>query len=356
MNSKEEEKDYVKKINVMDLFAGVGGLSYGFHKNEVFDVVFANDVDKNATGAYKLNFPDTNVKTCCISEITDDMLKEYDIDVLIGGPPCQSYSTLGNRKMDKKANLFKEYNRILNIVKPKIFVYENVKGLLSMKNGKLIKEIVDLFEKSGYVIQYKLLNFADYGVPQLRERIILVGTKNGNFKYPDKTHDKYITMNEALSDLPSLLSNQRSSKYKSKPKNKYQVYLRDTSIMIEEHIVPNHNSKLVKMMSLLPDGGTIKDIPEEYKPKTGFGNSYSKLWWNKPVTTITRNFGTPSSARCIHPVDSRALTTREGARLQSFPDTFKFYGSRSNKNLQIGNAVPPIFSISLAKCVRQYLN
>ena len=133
--------------------------------------------------------------------------------------------------------------------------------------------------------------------------------------------------------------------------NKYQSLMRIGSNKLLDHNATTHNEKLIKIMSYIPEGGELNDVPVSIRPKKAFGNSYSRLWKHKPSTTITRNFGTPSSARCIHPFLNRGLTTREGARLQSFPDNYLFYGSRVSKNLQIGNAVPPILSNILAKSI-----
>ena len=123
---------------------------------------------------------------------------------------------------------------------------------------------------------------------------------------------------------------------------------------LKDNASPKNGEHLIKLMKALPDGGSKDDLPEELRPKSGFGNTYAKMWWKKPAPTITRNFACPSSSRCIHPRDSRALSTREGARLQSFPDSYKFYGSTGMKNLQIGNAVPPLLSVALAKQVEKY--
>lgn len=125
---------------------------------------------------------------------------------------------------------------------------------------------------------------------------------------------------------------------------------------VSEHNAPTNNDKLIKLMEHLPDGGSPQDIPEELRPKSGFANTYCRLWWDRPSTTITRNLSTPSSSRCIHPKTPRPLTTREGARLQSFPDHYIFYGSRSDKNLQIGNAVPPFLSEVLKNQIKKIFN
>lgn len=352
-----------KQFKVVDLFAGVGGLSYGFAHNPAFKIVMANEYDKNIATAYSLNNPSVNMLSCDIKDLGEDLIFEsagYDIDVIVGGPPCQSYSTLGKRQMDDRAHLFEEYCRILSIVEPKIFIFENVSGLLSMQNGNLIHTIVERFSNLGYDVKYRLLNAVNYGVPQHRERVILVGTKASNtFHYPAPTHGvglkPYLTVEDAFSDLPRLRSGESGNNYATAPQNEYQKYLRANCTKLTENNAPKNGEHLIRIMQALPDGGNRNDLPIELRPQSGYGNTYAKLWWKKPSTTITRNFATPSSSRCIHPRDSRAMTTREGARLQSFPDDYKFFGATSTKNLEIGNAVPPLLSVRLAEEVLAFL-
>ena len=350
---------YMEKINVIDLFAGVGGLSYGFAHNENFEIIMANEYDPDIAKAYSLNHPSVEMVNCDIKDLTAEIIKKHTggkkIDLLVGGPPCQSYSTLGKRQMDDRANLFKEYCRVLTIVQPKAFIFENVTGLLSMQGGKLFPLIQEEFKKLGYNLKHQVLNAANFGVPQFRERVILVGTKEENtFIYPEPTHGDlllgkpFVTVCDALSSLPILKSGESSKAYLSGPQNEFQRFVQDTEI-IEENDAPNNGAHLIRIMEALPDGGDKNDLPEDIRPKSGYGNTYAKMWWHRPAPTITRNFACPSSSRCIHPRDSRAMTTREGARLQSFPDSYKFYGSRQTKNLEIGNAVPPLLSIALAK-------
>ncbi|MCL1944770.1 MAG: DNA cytosine methyltransferase [Firmicutes bacterium] len=352
------------KVRVVDLFCGVGGLSYGFYHNKNFDIVLANDIDKDAIQAYQYNHPNVKVFQCDIKHIDIKMIGKdikLPIDVVVGGPPCQSYSTLGKRSNDDRANLFKEYIRLINILEPKIFIYENVTGLVSMLGGTLFQDLTDSMVDLGYSVDYKILNTVQYGIPQIRERVIVVGTKiKTKFVFPNRTHGNkplkpYITMRDALSDLPILQSGEESDEYDNIPQNDYQQFLRQNNPKLTEHQSPNNGKHLIKLMQYLPDGGTKDDLPQDLRPKSGYKNTYAKLWWDRPVPTVTRNFSCVSSSRCIHPRDSRALTTREGARLQSFPDDFQFCGSRSKKNLQIGNAVPPLLSIQLAKQVLRYL-
>ncbi|MCX6809273.1 MAG: DNA cytosine methyltransferase [Candidatus Berkelbacteria bacterium] len=358
----------MQPLNIIDLFCGAGGLSYGFGKNNFFNILAANEILSDAANAYFLNHPTARVYVGDIKDLEIPfMLKDLqtdkkNIDIVIGGPPCQAYSTVGKRLMDDpRATLFHEYFRIIKNLEPKFFIFENVKGLLSMQNGKLINTIIDLFKSLNYRVDFKVLNVADYGVPQIRERVIITGSKfNKRFQYPKPTHSsdnstKYLTVENALSDLAFIKSNESSNRYAKSPQNEYQKMMREErDELLTEHSSPKNNKKLVKIMELLPDGGTPSDIPEQYRPTSGFKNTYCRLWWQRPCTTITRNLGTPSSSRCIHPVAPRPLTTREGARIQSFPDSYQFYGSKSSKNLQIGEAVPPLLSISLADAVKKH--
>ncbi len=344
---------------MVDLFAGVGGLSYGFSILEEFEIIMANEIETDISKAYSLNHPDVNMINCDINKLTDEMIKEAIgdnvIDVVVGGPPCQSYSTLGKRQMDDRANLFLQYKRVLGIIKPRAFVFENVTGILSMDKGTLFNNIQKEFEELGYQLKYKILNAVDYGVPQQRERVILVGfLRENNFEYPKATHGDglipYVTLKDAIGDLPVLCSGQEKKAYVLDANNEFLKFVREnTTTELSEHKAPKNGEHLIKIMQTLKDGQSKDDLPEDMRPKSGYGNTYAKLWWEKPSTTITRNFACPSSSRCIHPRDSRAMSIREGARLQSFPDDYQFYGSDGMKRLEIGNAVPPLLSMAIAK-------
>jgi DNA (cytosine-5)-methyltransferase 1 len=326
--------------------------------------------------AYELNHP--SVKVYCkdikefgINDLKKDLrINDGDIDLIIGGPPCQAYSTVGKRVIDDpRGKLFQEYYRVLKEIKPNCFLFENVKGILSMQKGELLKTIISLFESLGYKVSYKILNAADYGAPQIRERVIIIGTKlKSKFNYPSPTHynpengtpldnnlKPYLTLSEAISDLPFIECGEESLIYASEPKNDFQKLMRKNApLKLMDHVAPQNNKKLIEIMNSLPDGGTPKDLPDNLKPKSGFANTYCRLWWNRPSTTITRNLGTPSSSRCIHPKAPRPLTTREGARIQCFPDNYIFYGSKSDKNLQIGNAVPTVLSVALKESIKNH--
>ena len=202
----------MKQYTIMDLFAGVGGLSYGFSVLPQFHIVAANEIEKDISVAYTLNHPNVEMLNCDIKDLTDEVLEKVlrgkKVDIVVGGPPCQSYSTLGKRQNDERANLFMQYKRILKILQPKAFIFENVTGMLSMNKGNLFKQIQAEFEELGYDLKHKVLDAVDYGVPQHRERVILVGIKGeNNFIYPSPTHGEglkpYVTLKEAIGDLPT---------------------------------------------------------------------------------------------------------------------------------------------------------
>ena len=349
----------MSKYKIVDLFAGVGGLSYGFSKLDEFEIIMANEIETDISKAYSLNHPYVNMINCDINDLTEEVIREAIgdnvIDVVVGGPPCQSYSTLGKRQMDDRANLFMQYKRVLSIIKPRAFVFENVAGILSMDKGKLFKNVQGEFEELGYKLKYKVLNAVDYGVPQQRERVILVGFLSDNrYEYPEPTHGDnlipYVTLKDAIGDLPVIGSGQTNNEYASDVSNAFLEFVRKNGTTeLTEHSAPKNGDHLIRIMQALKDGQSKDDLPEEIRPKSGYGNTYAKLWWEKPSTTITRIFACPSSSRCIHPRDSRAMSIREGARLQSFPDDYQFYGADGMKRLEIGNAVPPLLSMAIAK-------
>ena len=355
----------MKQYNVIDLFAGVGGLSYGFSKLPDFNIIAANEIEKDISIAYTLNHPEVKMMNCDIASLTKDVLDAalngQKVDIIVGGPPCQSYSTVGKRQMDDRANLFLQYKRVLQILQPKAFVFENVVGILSMDKGRLFQRVQSEFEEIGYSLKYQVLDAVNYGVPQHRERVILVGFRGENpFDYPAPTHGEglvpYVTLKDAFADLPSLKSGEHSSSYLGEPSNDFLKFVRSGSHSLTEHDAPKNGEHLIRIMQALGDGQSKDDLPESIRPKSGYPNTYAKLWWDRPSTTITRNFACPSSSRCIHPRDSRAMTIREGARLQSFPDDYQFYGSDGMKRLEIGNAVPPLLSQAIAVQMLKALN
>lgn len=363
-----------KQYNCIELFAGSGGLGTGFI-NAGFNIVSANDIWEPAAKTYKANHPQVKYLIKDITNITgDDLLSntnysKKDIDVIIGGPPCQGFSTLGKRFIDDPRNkLFKEYVKIVSDIKPKFFVMENVSGIISMEKGKVLKNILKSFNDIGYNLEYRLLNAAEYGVPQQRERTIFIGTKtNTKIKYPKKTHSlntqsplkKAISLWEAISDLPQ--SNDKEiTNYSLPSQNEYQYKIRGQNTIIKNHIPSLHNEKAIKMMTYIPPGKSVWDIkekiPSQYIPTSGYGNTYARLDPDEPGMTITRNFSCISSSRCIHPYLNRGLTAREAARIQSYPDDYIFLGSKTDISIQIGNSVPPLLAEKIAYTIKEMLD
>lgn len=362
-----------KQLNCIELFAGSGGLGTGFQKKG-FNIISANDVWASAGKTYVANHPNVNYIVKDISELTgDELLKDTnytkeDVDVIIGGPPCQGFSTLGKRFIDDPRNkLFKEYVRIVNEIKPKFFVMENVAGILSMEGGKVLKNILESFDNIGYKVKYQLLNAAEYGVPQQRERTIFIGTRlDIELKHPKKTHSltgekgykKALTLWDAISDLPQD-DTKEITEYLVDPLNDFQKNIRSKSNKISNHKPSTHNEKAINMMKYIPVGKSawdVKDMPKEFMPTSGYGNTYARLNPNEPGMTITRNFACISSSRCIHPFANRGLTAREAARIQTYPDNYIFMGSKTDIHLQIGNSVPPILGEKIADTIKEMLN
>ena len=343
-----------KPLTLIDLFCGAGGLSTGFHWAG-FSTLAAIDHDIDATATYKLNHPSVNVVTKSIANIeVADLLQSGELVTgIIGGPPCQSFSTAGNRLLsDPRAWLFKEYIRLLTAIRPRFFLFENVSGLVSMNGGKHLEHILEYFDDLGYHVNHHVLNAVNFGVPQNRERLFIVGCLDQTLTLPLPTHgtglQPHISLRDAISDLPPPLETQQI--YINSTQTDYQRWVRQNEIELTHHIPAKHGKQLLKLIKRIKPGQSIKDIANHHV-KTFFPNSYGRLLWDQPAPTITRNLGSPSSASCIHPEQHRGLTSREGARLQSFPDSYKFIGKKGSINLQIGNAVPPLLAKAIASSI-----
>lgn len=350
------------KYSILDLFAGCGGLGYGFKINKNFSINLANDIWKPAMNTYKFNNPEVPFILDDIGNLKEDTLKEYfpsGVSVIIGGPPCQGFSMCGVRDIeDKRNDLFYEYARIVNFTKPYIFVMENVKGLLSMKNkdGRLtIDAIYDEFEKSGYIIKHKILNSKYYNVPQSRERVIIIGIRNDcpdNYQYPIPLLEdgNEFTIEDALYGLGNKDSLNGDLRIEETYKNEYYDIIKGNG-KIYNHIIPNHKEDVIHRMSLVPQGGNWKDIPKEYRVGGIHSNAYRRLHNKKTSVTIKHAY----KSMIIHPNYNRCLSIREVARLQSFPDDYIFKDTRTSQYQQLANAVPPNLSKALADSIFQYL-
>ncbi len=350
-----------------------GGLGTGFEKAG-FNIISANDIWEPAKKTYMANHKNVHYILKDITDLSSDELlentnyKKEDVDVIIGGPPCQGFSTLGKRFIDDPRNkLFKEYVRIVNDIRPKCFVMENVSGILNMEKGNVLNNILDSFREIGYNVKCKLLNAAEYGVPQVRERAIFIGTRlDVDIGYPKKTHSleddselkKALTLWDAIGDLPQS-DNQDFDTYITEPNNEYQRLIRNNCTKLTNHKPSIYNDKAINMMRYIPMGKSAWDvqdkIPKKYMPTSGYGNTYARLNANEPGMTITRNFSCISSSRCIHPYLNRGLTAREAARIQSYSDNYQFLGSKTDIQIQIGNSVPPILAEKIAYKIKEML-
>ena len=349
---------------VLDLFAGAGGLGLGLTWAG-FQVRAANEYEPVFAATYALNHPETAVVAGDILDpkIRADLLAAAQgVDLVAGGPPCQGFSTVGKKDEDDPRNkLFYAFLEIVGSVKPRAVLFENVSGFHRMYGGRAFQALNKGLEDLGYASpHFTILNAMDFGVPQSRQRTFVVAFReDAGFRFPEPTHGdpsklfrakRPLTLADALSDLPVVRSGESSDRYVSPPQNEYQAFMRNgAGETLTEHDGPWHGERLLAVLAHVPPGGTIQDVPENLRPRSYFANTYSRLWRDRPATTITRNFGTPSSSRCIHPQADRGLTTREGARLQSFPDAYRFTGTRIRKNLQIGNAVPPLLARALGQ-------
>ncbi len=340
----------MKKLAV-ELFSGAGGLGLGLTQAG-FQIVFANDIEKDFANSFKQNHNSVDILTSDIRNI--DFKKQIFklgnpvVDLISGGPPCQGFSTVGSKNIgDSRNNLFYEFLRAIKEIDPKYILFENVSGFRNLYKGIAYQTLLSELNLLGYDICSGILDASNFGLPQIRKRTIILGWKKGlpPVSLPVSTHqeEEKFTLIEAISDLPELGDNDSASAYKCRPLNDYQKNMRSGIKILSEHNSSNYGEKMKKILKLIPKGGSINDIPPSLRPKKFFNNTYARLLPHCPGPTITRNFGTPSSSRCVHPFQNRALSTREGARLQGFPDSYKFFGSKTSKNLQIGNAVPPIF-------------
>ena len=342
----------MKKYNAIDLFSGAGGLSYGF-ECAGFNILLGIDNDAKALETFELNHK--NSKTICgdITSMTYEndikpLIGNKEIDVIIGGPPCQGMSLSGPRKFDDTRNsLYLSYIRLVKEIQPKAFVIENVPGLVSLFGGEIKNNIVRIFTELGYDIQYRILTASDYGVPQNRKRVIFVGTKVGSFTYPPIKTEK-VTCEMALSDLPPLIDTlgKEIMDYETAPQNDYQRYMRRASDKVRNHIAANHSERVKSIISMVPAGGNYKDLPEEYRDTRKFHVAWTRFPDNKPAPTIDTGH-----RHHFHYKYNRVPTVRESARIQSFPDDFIFVGNKTQQFRQVGNAVPPI----MAQCIAEQI-
>lgn len=337
-----------QSFNIIDLFCGCGGFSLGFERAG-FNVLLGIDVWKDALVTFEKNHKGSKALQADLSQYdpceAEKLLKGESVDVIIGGPPCQGFSVAGKRIVDDIRNkLYKSFVAFVRHFKPKAFVLENVPNILSIGGGVVRESIIQDFTDLGYTVTYKVLTASDYGVPQNRKRAIFVGFKDGTtFDFPQPFDTPKVTAREALSDLPEK-SLEDGAPYTYEAQSDYQRLMRRHSSGVYNHQATEHNQKTIDIISMVPDGGNYKDLPTELQSTRKVHIAWTRLNSAKPSFTIDTGH-----RHHFHYTYNRIPTARESARIQSFPDDFVFYCSRTSQLKQIGNAVPPMLGEAIAK-------
>lgn len=376
-------------LSVADLFCGAGGLSLGFGEAG-FEIAYALDRDFDSCETYRENHPATKVEQMGIADRTPKAVARAigEVDVVVGGPSCQGFSTHGRRNRwvaqdDERNKLWRHMRYVVKEVRPKAFLLENVPGLTYYKDGRISGEVVKLFESIGYQVHTRILLAADYGVPQLRRRVFVVGVlPEFEYQWPTQTHLgawrrdavekwelerkrrgllRHIPCWDALADLPRPSKDWTARMTYSKPiRSQYGELMRRKSNGLHHHVATCLPDEYRELMRHIPPGGTWRDIPPHLLPDRYRGmrrsdstNLLGRLDPLRPAYTITTQFNNVTGGCFTHPSENRALTAREGARLQSFPDRYRFFGSGSSVYRQIGNAVPPLLAQHLAFSIAQ---
>jgi len=359
---------------VISLFCGAGGCSLGF-KQAGYDIVYATDIDEVAVKTYSLNFANTicecrDIREICFKSLMKRLkLSPGELDFLIGGPPCQGFSSAGSRFWEDPRNLLlKRYAEALESIKPKWFLMENVEGLLTANHGEYLSEIVKVFIALGYQIRIEKVYAHEYGIPQRRKRVFIVGNNLGiPFRFPDSTSPAKgkifrlagCTLRDAIGTLPQASANVGTLPYAEPTSEPFERYLRSSSDCITEHFSSPLNVTQTARIRCLKPGQTMKDIPEHLQhdsfrrranrrvqdgtpteKRGGAPTGLKRLFYDEPCLTITG----ASTREFIHPEAGRPLTLRECARVQTFPDDFVFRGNSTDKIKMIGNAIPPLLA------------
>lgn len=358
-NRKSNE---AKDFTAVDFFCGCGGFSSGF--NQVgYRILLGVDNDKHALATFRKNFENAKVLNLDLSDersmkVIKTVIGDNSVDVIIAGPPCQGFSLTGPRNFDDERNkLYLSVFKFVKEISPRAFVIENVPGLATLYGGKIRREIIRRFRKLDYNVASHVLCAADYGVPQMRKRIFFVGLRKdyGKFTFPRKTHSKsnYISCSDAVDDLPSREKElgEEVDDYTKEPRTRYQEKMRDRSDKLYNHVATNHTEMVKNVIALVPEGGNYKDLPPGVGESRKFHEAWTRYHSKKPARTIDTGH-----RNHFHYKYNRVPTIRENARLQSFSDTFVFYGNRTQQNSQVGNAVPPLLAASLARQLLKYLD
>ena len=348
-------------VTAIDLFSGCGGLSKGF-MDAGFTMLAGVDNNKIALKTYERNIKGAKGISCDLStkEGVDKIVKvvgNRKLDMIIAGPPCQGFSVTGPRNFDDPRNkLYLAVFDMVDVLKPKAFLIENVWGMASLYGGQIKDEIIRRFTVLGYNISWRVVCAADYGVPQIRKRLIFVGLKKeiGKFEFPAPylAPENYITCKDAISDLPPLINDLgfEVSEYTMAPQTDYQKLMRQNATHLYNHVATRHTELVISTIAQVPDGGNYKDLPAGVGESRKFHVAWTRYASNKPSSTIDTGH-----RNHFHYSLNRIPTARENARLQSFPDDFVFEGTKTAQYKQIGNAVPPLLGKALALKILEYI-
>lgn len=321
-------------LTYIDLFSGAGGLSLGFEQAG-FQQLLSVEMESDYCKTYRTNFPHHQLLQKDLTTLTEqdliNCLNGQAVDLIIGGPPCQGFSMAGKIGRtftdDPRNHLFKEFVRIVKIVQPYFFVMENVARLYTHNSGKTRIEIIQAFQNIGYSVECKILSAADFGVPQIRSRVIFIGRRDkGKISFPEPLQISHQTVGSAIGHFPKLAAG-------------------ESNPHVANHEAMNHSAQMLEKMAFVKNGGNRNDIPEPLRPKTGDIRKYIRYNSNKPAVCITGDM-----RKVFHYEQNRALTVRELAALQSFPDNFIFCGSKIAQQ-QVGNAVPPLLAKAIAESI-----
>lgn len=350
-------------LTFVDLFSGAGGLSLGLERAG-FEPLHAVEVEEDAKATFANNRnglePEDlsgDIREIDRSEITT-LVGDDSVDLVAGGPPCQGFSeVVSPTGSDERNHLFTYFIEWVDELRPQAAIFENVRGMQKTAGGKFLDAVEESFQNIGYDVTYRVLRSSDFGVPQLRRRLVVLATCGDKPIYPFEGFEidpvEVPGVMSAIGDLAELESGEESNRYAKKPQTVMQRDLRGDEDSVTAHQAANHDPDLVEMISHVSDGGNKSEIPEHLQPTSGYHNSYSRLKSDEPAVAITRNMSKPSSARCVHPFQDRGLTPREGARLQTFPDSYQFEGGLVSIRTQIGNAVPPYLAEALAMYLKE---
>jgi DNA (cytosine-5)-methyltransferase 1 len=350
------------KLKVIDLFSGCGGFSFGF-ESAGFHVVLGVDNDKAALETFKTNHENSKILLADLHQdkTIDDIVNAVvgtKIDVIIAGPPCQGFSLTGaRRKNDDRNKLFYSVFKLAQKLRPQAIIIENVPGLATLYKGHAKDAILEEFKKLNFTCNFNVLFAPDYEVPQIRRRIFFVGLNSnlGKFEFPEKVlnPENYNTTAIAISDLPSRIDDygKEEDKYDKPAQTDYQKKMRKRCKILYNHVATRHTEHVISVISQVLEGGNHKNLPKGVGDSRKFNEAWTRYHSDKPSRTIDTGH-----RNHFHYKYNRVPTVRENARLQSFPDSFVFYGTRTQQNKQVGNAVPPLLGYHVAKKLLKYLN